>query len=122
MKRKYFLTQKTGNTFEISPTYYTITARNFAAQSYVGQKNEWVLLEIEHDTLQTQIDLTNLPNYVLVFLEESNSDWKVTGATYCINEHEGAFGIITPIKKILCIPYEAKIDINSLASVTFKQI
>ncbi len=122
MKRNYFLTQKTGVTLTISPTCHSITAKNIDAQTYFNQKNEWVLLEIEHEALQTQIDLSNLPDYVLVFLEENDCNWKVAGATYCINKHEGAFSILTPFRKVLFIPYKAEIDINSLAHVSFEKM
>ena len=118
MKRNYSLTQKIGTTFAINPTCYSITAKNIAAQTYFQEKNEWLLLEIEHGALQTQIDLSNLPDYVLVFLENNDSNWKVAGATYCLNKNEGAFGILTPFRKILFIPYEAMIDVNSLTQVT----
>ena len=121
MERKYFVSEKSGNTFEIQPTSYSLSENNIIAQYYFLQKREWVLFEIEHNDIQTQIDLTNVPDYVFVFLESNDNNWNVVGATHCLNKNEGAFGILTPHKKILCIPHEALIDINKLAFVTCVQ-
>ncbi len=121
MERKYFVSEKSGNTFEIQPTSYSLSENNIIAQYYFLQKREWVLFEIEHNDIQTQIDLTNVPDYVFVFLESNDNNWNVVGATHCLNKNEGAFGILTPHKKILCIPHEDLIDINKLAFVTCVQ-
>ena len=102
----------------MNPTCHSITTLNIDTPAYFNKDSEWVLFDIEHEGLQTQLILSKLPDYVLVFLEENGADWKVGGATYCINKHEGAFGILTPFKKILFIPYDAKIDINSLTHVS----
>ena len=118
MERNYFLSEKSGNSFEIFPTCYSLSESNFSAESYFIQKKEWVLFEIENNCLQTQIDLTRVPNYVLVFLEANGPNWNVVGATYCLNKDEGPFGILTPHKKILCIPFEALIDCTNLDYVS----
>lgn len=118
MERNYFLSEKSGNSFEIFPTCYLLSESNFIAEFYFIQKKEWVLFEIENNCLQTQIDLTRVPNYVLVFLEADGPNWNVVGATYCLNKDEGPFGILTPHKKILCIPFEALIDCTNLDYVS----
>jgi len=122
MERKYFLTEKSGNSFEIHPTCYTLSANNIIAQYYFIQKREWVLFEIEHNNIQTRIDLSNVPDCVFVFLESNGHNWNVVGATHCLNQNEGAFGILTPHKKILCIPHEALIEIINLAFVSCVQM
>ena len=121
MERKYFLSEKSGNSFEIQPTCYTLSENNIIAQYYFIQKKEWVLFEIEHNDIQTRIDLSNVPDCVLVFLESNGHNWNVVGATHCLNQNEGAFGILTPHKKILCIPQEALININNLEFVSYVQ-
>lgn len=121
MERKYFLSEKSGNSFEIQPTCYTLIENNIIAKNYFIQKGEWVLFEIEHNSIQTRFDLSNVPDCVFVFLESNGHNWNVVGATHCLNQNEGAFGIFTPHKKILCIPHEALIDINNLAFVTCVQ-
>lgn len=118
MERKYFLSEKSGNSFEIHPTCYTLSENIVIAQYYFIQKGEWLLFEIEHNSIQTRIDLSNIPDCVFVFLESNGHNWYVVGATHCLNQNEGAFGILTPHKKILCIPHEALIDINKLAFVS----
>jgi hypothetical protein len=121
MERKYFLSEKSGNSFEIQPTCYTLLENNIIAKNYFIQKGEWVLFEIEHNSIQTRFDLSNVPDCVFVFLESNGHNWNVVGATHCLNQNEGAFGIFAPHKKILCIPHEALIDINNLAFVTCVQ-
>ena len=121
MEKKYFLSEKSGNSFEIQPTCYTLSENNIIAQYYFIQKGEWVLFEIEQNDIQTRMDLSNVPDCVFVFLESNGHNWNVVGATHCLNQNEGAFGIFTPHKKILCIPHEALIDINNLAFVTCVQ-
>ena len=120
MKKIFYLTKKNGSTIAINPTCHSITTMNIDTPAYFNNNSEWVLFTIEHEALQTQLNLSKLPDYVLVFLEENGAHWKVGGATYCINKHEGAFGILTPYKKILFIPFDAKIDINSLTKLTFE--
>jgi hypothetical protein len=121
MERKYFLSEKSGNSFEIQPTCYTLSENNIIAQYYFIQKGEWVLFEIEHNDIQTRMDLSNVPDCVFVFLESNGHNWNVVGATHCLNQNEGAFGILTPHKKILCIPHEALIEIKNLAFVSCVQ-
>jgi len=121
MERKYFLSEKSGNSFEIHPTCYTLSENIVIAQYYFIQKGEWILFEIEHNSIQTRIDLSNVPGCVFVFLESNGHNWNVVGATYCLNQNEGTFGILTPHKKILCIPHEALIEIKNLAFVSCVQ-
>ena len=121
MEMKYFLSEKSGNSFEIQPTCYNLLENNIIAQYYFIQKGEWVLFEIEHNSIQTRFDLYNVPDCVFVFLESNGHNWNVVGATQCLNQNEGAFGILTPHKKILCIPHEALIEIKNLAFVSCVQ-
>lgn len=121
MEKKYFLSEKSGNSIEIHPTCYTLSENNIIAQYYFIQKREWVLFEIEHNDIQTRMDLSNVPDCVFVFLESNGHNWNVVGATHCLNQNEGAFGILTPHKKILCIPHEALIEIKNLAFVSCVQ-
>jgi hypothetical protein len=117
--KSYYITEKTGHSVTLHPTYHKIESQSFVAYQYLTQNNEVLLFDIENDSIQTLIDLSCFPAYILVGLEGNSHKWDVKSITYNSNSKRGNFSQLTPFKKILCIPMEGNYDVSKWQYLSF---
>lgn len=117
--KSYYITEKSGHSVTLHPTYNKIQSQSFVAYQYLTQNNEVLLLDIENDSIQTLIDLAHFPAYILVGLEGNGHKWDVKSITYNSNSERGNFSQLTPFKKILCIPMESHYDVSKWQYLSF---
>jgi hypothetical protein len=81
----------------------------------VLNNNEALFLEIEHQQINTHLELSNVSPYVLLYF---NDEFSFVGAAYSLNELGNSFGIITQAKKILFIKYPIEYQLNTIVNLS----
>lgn len=78
-----------------------------------------LLLEIEHQQVNTLLELTKLYPYVLLNFIEENEILKFKGATFNLNEFEKPFTVNTQYKKILFLHYPNSFKLEDVSHITY---
>jgi hypothetical protein len=83
---------------------------NIKVHDFFEQDTPCLLLSIEHDQLNTLLDLTKTRPYTLIYLDNGHGGYIFAAAAFSNNETESAFFINTQFKKILFIPSSFKLS------------
>ena len=78
-----------------------------------------LLLEIEHQQVNTLLELTKVYPYVLLNFIEENEILKFKGATFNLNEFEKPFTVNTQYKKILFLHYPISFKLEEVSHITY---
>jgi hypothetical protein len=74
-----------------------------------------LFLEIEHQQINTVIELTKVSPFVLLYFDD---ELKFIGAAYSLNGSDSSFGVGTLYKKILFLNYPISFVIEDVLSLT----
>lgn len=77
------------------------------------------LLEIEHQQVNTLLELTKVYPFVLLYFIEENEILKFKGATFNLNEFEKPFTVNTQYKKILFLRYPISFKLEDVSHITY---
>jgi hypothetical protein len=77
---------------------------NIKVHDFFEQDTPCLILSIEHDQLNTLLDLTKTRPYTLIYLDNGCGGYIFAAAAFSNNETEIPFSINTQFKKILFIP------------------
>ena len=116
---KYILTEKNENSFELVPSKHRIDTLNFSPNSYLTQKDEILFFEIDNDAIQTQIDLTQFSDYLLIGFEPIGNKLVMKSVVYSSKSTHANYSILTTYKKLLCIPLSANYIVSNWDYLTF---
>ena len=120
--KKYYITEKSGMSFEINLTYHIVKTQSFIAYKFLTQKNEILLFNIENQSIQTHLDLSNFHEYLVVGLEADDNKWQIKSIIHSFADCNGNFSILTPFKKILCIPINENYKISKWDYVSINNL
>jgi len=73
-------------------------------------------LEIEHQQINTLLELTKVAPFVLLYFDEK---LEFTGASYSLNSYDSPFSISTQYKKILIVHFLIDFRLEDVLSVKF---
>jgi hypothetical protein len=74
-----------------------------------------LFLEIEHQKINTVLELSNVSPFVLLYFDEA---LQFTGAAYSLNGSDSSFGVGTLHKKILLLHYPIDFPLEEVACLT----
>ncbi len=77
-------------------------------------------LEIEHQQINTLLELTKVYPFVLLYFNDDGENFKFKGATYSLNEFEKPFAVNTQYKKILLLHYPISFQLEKVSHLTLK--
>ena len=75
-------------------------------------------LEIEHQQINTLLELTKVYPFVLLYFNDEGENFKFKGATYSLNEFEKPFAVNTQYKKILLLHYPISFQLEEVSHLT----
>jgi hypothetical protein len=73
-------------------------------------------LEIEHQQINTLLELTKVSPFVLLYFDEK---LEFTGASYSLNSYDSPFSISTQSKKILIVHFPIDFRLEDVLNVKF---
>jgi len=76
-----------------------------------------LLLEIQHQQLNTILDLTKVSPFVLLYFEDVEREFKFSGASFSLNESGSPFSILATSKKILLLRYPISFDLANVSTL-----
>ena len=74
-----------------------------------------LFLEIEHQQLNTLLELTKVFPYVLLYFDAENGIELFKGAAFNLNNTDKPFSISTQYKKILLLPYPISFKLEEVS-------
>jgi hypothetical protein len=81
---------------------------------HISDEAPLVLFHLKQPNLVTQLDVTHLQNYQVLYFEKNNNLFDFKGLTYCNSDGEGNFVLQTQYKIVLFIPKSISIPIALL--------
>lgn len=78
-----------------------------------------LFLEIEHQQVNTLLELTKVYPFVLLYFIEEAGILKFKGATFNLNEFEKPFTVNTQYKKILFLHYPIFFKLEEVSHITY---
>ncbi len=119
MKKELIVRLKNEAKIQFEPFVVSSTSKFIDVSPMFSELNFPLLLKLNHEGLTTTLDLSNLPDCLLIHLDDSN---QFSGATYCINKSDGTFSIQAQSKTILFIPFPAPFSIEEITSIHVEPI
>ena len=111
MKKTFQIFRKDGIRFTFDAIEKTTHETNIKVHEYFEQDIPCLILTIEHNQLNTLLDLTKTSPYTLIYFDNKYDDKYIfAAAAYSNNETESVFFINTQFKKILFIPSSFKLS------------
>ena len=77
-----------------------------------------LFIEIEHQQLNTMLELTKVYPYVLLYLDIKDGILLFKGAAFNLNDSEKPFAISTQFKKILLLHYPLSFTLTEVSHLT----
>jgi hypothetical protein len=78
-----------------------------------------LFLEIEHQQVNTMLELTKVYPFVLLYFIEEAEKYRFEGATYSLNKFNIPYSVNTQYKKILVLEYPISFKLEDLSYLTF---
>jgi hypothetical protein len=111
MKKTFQIFRKDGIRFTFDAVEKSTRETNIKVHDFFEQDIPCLILSIEHDQLNTLLDLTKTSPYTLIYFDNGFDDrYYFAAAAYSNNETESSFFINTQFKKILFIPSSYKLS------------
>ena len=111
MKKTFQIFLKDGIRFTFDAIEKSTHETNIKVDEYFEQDIPCLILSIEHNQLNTLLDLTKTSPYTLIYFDNDYADkYYFAAAAYSNNETESTFFINTQFKKILFIPSSYKLS------------
>lgn len=77
-----------------------------------------LFLEIEHQQVNSLIELTKVYPFVLLYFDDEDGKLKFKGITFSLNEFEKPFIVSTQYKKILLLDYPISFKLEEVSHIT----
>jgi hypothetical protein len=106
MKKTFQITLKDGNQIILDAVEKTTNETSIRVHEFFEQETPCLMLIIEHEELNTLLDLTKTSPYTLLYFHYRNI---YEAAAYSNNELESPFFINTQFKRVLFVPSSVKI-------------
>ncbi len=106
MKKTFQITLKDGNQIILDAVEKTTNETSIRVHEFFEQDTPCLMLIIEHEEINTLLDLTKTSPYTLLYFHERNI---YEAAAYSNNEVESPFFINTQFKRVLFVPSSVKI-------------
>ena len=106
MKKTFQITLKDGTQIILDAVEKTTHETSIRVDEFFEQDTPCLMLKIEHDELNTLLELTKTSPYTLLYFHERNI---YEAAAYSNNEVESPFFINTQFKRVLFVPSSVKI-------------
>jgi hypothetical protein len=122
MKSKHTVVKihlKNLTTAELNLQPITIENEGFYANLLQNRIDKNFLLEKNHNSITSTINLSQLAPYVIL---QFNENKKFTGATFSLNETHSPFSIKALAEYFLLVPYPLKFNLNEIARFDYKKI
>ena len=119
MKKSLQITLKDKSVITIDAIVKKIHEPLILVQQLFEKKDSPLLLIINHQQLNTFLELSKVSPFVLLYF---NADNFFSGAAYSINEYGSSFNIQTQYKNILLIPLTSNHEVNYLLNSSFLEI
>lgn len=71
---------------------------------HISDEAPIVLFHLKQPNLVTQLDVTHLQNYQVLYFEKNNTLFDFKGLTYCTSDGKGNFVLQTQYKIVLFVP------------------
>ena len=111
MKKTFQIFRNDGIRFTFDAVEKSTHETNIKVHDFFEQGMSCLILSIEHDQLNTLLDLTKTSPYTLIYFDNGFDDrYYFAAAAYSNNETESSFFINTQFKKILFIPSSYKLS------------
>lgn len=108
------LSLKNKATQNLNPALVSSSKSYISVLDHISDEAPLVLFHLKQPNLVTQLDVTHLQNYQVLYFEKNNTLFDFKGLTYCTSDGEGNFVLQTQYKIVLFVPNSISIPIASL--------
>ena len=90
------------------------SSHTLGIKEYCNSDGKGLYLEITHNNLNTQLDLTGVTPYTIL---QFDSKGLFTGTSVSLGSTSAVFGLITQAKHILFLPFDSTLSIDQVSQL-----
>ena len=105
---------KNKGTLNLNTALVSTSKSYISVLDHISDESPLVLFHLKQPNLVTQLDVTQLQNYQVLYFEKNNNLFDFKGLTYCTSDGEGNFTLQTQYKIVFFVPNSISIPIESL--------
>jgi hypothetical protein len=114
MKKQLIVRLKSGLELTFVPNEVSLDNTFIPVAPLLNENDFPLLLHFTHNALVTTLNLSKMPDCVLLHLKE---DYSPKSAAYCINRSEGDFTVQSQCRHVLFIPFPIPFQLSEIVSI-----
>jgi len=114
MEKQLIVRLKSGLELTFVPNEVSLDNTFIPVAALLNENDFPLLIHFTHNALVTTLNLSNMPDCVLLHLKE---DYNPKSAAYCINRSEGDFTVQSQCRFVLFIPFPIPFQLSEVVSI-----
>jgi hypothetical protein len=114
MEKQLIVRLKSGHEISFVPNEVILNNTFIDVPSLLNENKFPLLLHFTHEALVSTLNLSKMPDCVLLHLKD---DFSPKSATYCINREIGDFSVHSQCKLVLFIPFPLPFELKKIKSI-----